>query len=129
MHALNAILDTIQGWFALATGITMIIIVCGPMNPRKLPEKICLLSIGISLIGAWLRRLAKNYAQYDYDGEVLLFAEFILLVARFSAVTFGVIVIGKWAARCRYLKYQRTVTSTLPFGGTVSTNAKVRISS
>ena len=87
--------------FTLLLGLALWTYVCGPLNHRPLPDKLFLLFVGCSLVGAWLRKLAQTYAYVDADGSVLVLAEAIIYGFRFLAIAaFSWIAYG-YVVRCR----------------------------
>lgn len=122
MNTVNLALEQIQGIITFMTAIVtfmtaivMLIVVCGPMNHRKFIEKAFLVSVAISLIGASMRRMAKQWGYYDADGSMLFLAELILILARMHAIIFGVWVTALWTAQCR----ARRLRLDLPHGNKI----------
>lgn len=92
-------IENITAVLTFGCSVLLFAIVAGPMNNRKLPEKLLVYSIALGFLGAGLFRLSV-FSYSDHDGTVANTANVIVLLSRWLTVGSGASVVYMWWYRC-----------------------------
>lgn len=100
-------LETFNAWLTVAASFVIFAVVCVPMNNRPLSEKLFVLCIAISTLGASLDRISKLWSAYDLDGSVTYLANVVIMLSRIGLAVSGIFV------TVRYLQKKREAVEAI----------------